>query len=118
MPDTRAQLVNKALSKLSIIAEGQDVSDGDNSKMDGLVNAAMALLASLDIFFVADFGQLGPTGGSIDDDAFLPLYLARQEGMRRFQPARRRKAGSGVPDGCCGSADAVAPAAIEDQAEC
>lgn len=89
MSYTRAQLVNQALTKLSIIAEGQAPSDGDVSKMDGIVNAAMAMLAALDIFYVADFGQLGPTGGTIEDEAFLPLatWLARKACEAFNQPA-------------------------------
>lgn len=80
MSYTRAQLINKALGKLGILVEGQAPSDGDVSKMDGVVNGAMALLAALDIYYVADFGQLGPTGGDIDDAAYLSLatYLARK----------------------------------------
>jgi hypothetical protein len=86
---TRAQLVNKALGKLGVIAEGQAVSDGDVSKMDGIVDAAMAMLASLDIYFLADFGQLGPTGGAIESEAFLPLatWLARKACEDFNQPA-------------------------------
>ena len=89
MSYTRAQLVNKALGKLSILAEGQAPSAGDVLKMDGIVNAAMAMLAALDIYYVADFGQLGPTGGTIDDEAFLPLatWLARKACEDFNQPA-------------------------------
>jgi hypothetical protein len=89
MSYTRAQLVTKALGKLGVIAEGQAVSDGDVSKMDGTVNAAMAMLAALDIYYVADFGQLGPTGGTIEDEAFLPLatWLARKACEDFNQPA-------------------------------
>lgn len=89
MSYTRAQLVTKALGKLSVIAEGQAVSDGDVSKMDGIVDAAMAMLAALDIYYVADFGQLGPTGGTIEDVAFLPLatWLARKACEDFNQPA-------------------------------
>jgi hypothetical protein len=86
---TRAQLVNKALGKLSILSEGSAPSDGDVSKMDLVVNGAMAMLASLDIYYVADFGQLGPTGGAIEDEAFLPLatWLARKACEDFNQPA-------------------------------
>lgn len=89
MSYTRAQVVNQALTKLSIIAEGGAASDGDVSKMDGVVNGAFALLAALDIFYVADFGQLGPTGGDIADEAFLPLstWLARKACEAFNQPA-------------------------------
>lgn len=74
----RAQLINQALIDLGVIAEGQAVSDNDASKMDGYVNGAMAELIDLEIYYVADFGQLGPTGGDLPDSAFLSLsrYLA------------------------------------------
>jgi hypothetical protein len=72
---TRAQLVNRALLDLGVIAEGQDVSDNDASKMDALVDAAMAELADLDIYYVSDYGTLGPTGGAIEPSAFLSLSL-------------------------------------------
>jgi hypothetical protein len=80
MSYTRAQLVNQALIDLGVIAEGQDVSANDLLKMDGYVNGAMAMLTDLDIFYVADFGVLGPDGGDIHDSAFLPIakYLANQ----------------------------------------
>jgi hypothetical protein len=78
MSYTRAQLVTQALLDLGVIAEGQSVSDTDTSKMDGVVDAAMAELAALDIYYVADSGTQGPSGGDIDAGAFLSvsLYLA------------------------------------------
>lgn len=89
MSYTRAQLVNRALGKLSVLVEGQAPSDGDVSKMDGLVDAAMAMLAALEIYYVADYGQLGPSGGAIDPEAFLPLatWLARKACEEFNQPA-------------------------------
>lgn len=75
MSYTRAQLVTQALVDLGVVAEGQTVSDNDMSKMDSFVDATMAELADLDIFYVADFGQLGPTGGTIDPSPFLSLAL-------------------------------------------
>jgi hypothetical protein len=89
MSYTRAQLVNKALSKLGVIAEGQAVSDGDVLKMDSLVDAAMAMLAALGIYTVADYGQLGPSDGAIEPEAFLPLatWLARTACEDFNQPA-------------------------------
>lgn len=89
MSYTRAQLVNKALGKLSILTEGQAPSDGDVSKMDGIVDAAMAMLAALEIYYVADYGQLGPSGGTIEDESFLPLasWLARKACEDFNQPA-------------------------------
>lgn len=76
---TRAQLAIQALTDLGVIAEGQSVSDNDMNKIDGYIDAAMSELADLEIFYVADFGQPGPSGGNIDASAFLSLsrYLAK-----------------------------------------
>lgn len=75
MSYTRRQLVTRALGNLGIIAEGQDPSDTEILKMDALVDATMAELVELEIYYVADFGQAGPTGGELDDAAFLSLAL-------------------------------------------
>jgi hypothetical protein len=75
MTYTRAQLVEQALIDLGVIAEGQSVSPNDSLKMDGYVDAAMSELTDLDIYYVSDFGQLGPTGGAIEPGAFLSLAL-------------------------------------------
>jgi hypothetical protein len=78
MSKTRAELINQCLTNLGVIAEGQSVSDQDVSKMDTIVDPAIALLASLDIYYVQDAGSIGPSDGEIEDSAFLPLadYIA------------------------------------------
>lgn len=78
MSKTRAELIDQALSRLDILVYGQSPSAEDVQKMDGLIDPACAQLASLDIYYVSDPGELGPTGGSIDDEAFLALadYVA------------------------------------------
>lgn len=78
MSKTRAELIDQALIRLQILSYGQTASDQDVQKMDGLVDPATGKLAGLEIYYVADPGQPGPTGGDIDDAAFLPLadYLA------------------------------------------
>jgi hypothetical protein len=89
MSYNRAQIVSQALTNLSILAEGQAASDSDVSKMDGIVNGAFATLAALNIYTVADYGNLGPVGGNIEDEAFLPLatWLARKACEAFNQPA-------------------------------
>jgi hypothetical protein len=78
MSYTRRDLITRAIGNLGVVAEGQDLSDTEINKMDGIVNGAMAELAALEIFYVADIGEVGPTGGDYDDAAFLSLaaYLA------------------------------------------
>jgi hypothetical protein len=94
MTYTRAQLVTQALVDLGVIAEGQSVSDNDMSKMDGFVDAAMAELADLDIFYVSDYGQPGPTGGAIEPSGFLSLalYLANSATSAFNLPADEKMA--------------------------
>lgn len=73
MSKTRAELVNQCLTNLGVIAQGQSISSEEQSKMDGVIDPAVSLLADLDIYYVRDAGSLGPTGGTIEDGAFLPL---------------------------------------------
>lgn len=78
MSKTRLELVTQALIDLGVIATGQSVSDQDMSKMDGFVDPVVDELSGLDIYYVQDAGAVGPTGGEIEDAAFLSLskYLA------------------------------------------
>lgn len=82
MPKTRAEFIERCLFNLGVIAEGQSISDQDVSKMDGIVDPAFAELSSpnVDIYYVQDGGSIGPTGGAIEDDAFLSLadYVANR----------------------------------------
>lgn len=78
MSKTRAELIDQALIRLQILVVGQSPSAEDVQKMDGLVDAACARLAALGIYYVSDPGEVGPTGGSIEDEAFLAIadYVA------------------------------------------
>lgn len=78
MSKTRAEFVTQCLYNLGVIAQGQSVSDQEMSKMDALVDPSFAKLAGLNIYYVQDAGDIGPTGGDIEDAAFLPLadYVA------------------------------------------
>lgn len=80
MSKTRSELINQCLVNLGIIAEGQSVSDQDVSKMDKIVDPALAELSALGFYYVSDAGEIGPTGGDIDDAAFLSLadYVANR----------------------------------------
>lgn len=73
MSKTRADLVNQCLRNLGVIAQGQSISAEETAKMDGIIDPAVTLLASLDIYYVQDAGSLGPSDGVIADDEFLPL---------------------------------------------
>jgi len=78
MSKTRSDLINQALINLQITVAGQEVSAENVQKMDGFVDPAFAQLSALGIYYVQDAGSAGPTGGNIEDEAFLPLsnYLA------------------------------------------
>lgn len=78
MSKTRAELINQSLINLGIIAFGQTVSAEDVQKMDTIVDPALAELTDLEIYYTDDPGELGPTGGVIQDSAFLSLaaYIA------------------------------------------
>lgn len=73
MSKSRAELINQCLTNLGIIAAGQSIDPDLVLKMDGFIDPAVALLASLNIYYVQDAGTLGPSDGSIEDEAFLPL---------------------------------------------
>jgi hypothetical protein len=78
MSKTRAELINQCLTNLGIIAEGQSISPEDVEKMDTIVDPALSELSELDIYYVSDKGDIGPSGGEFADSAFLSLssYIA------------------------------------------
>lgn len=78
MPKTRLELITQSLVNLGIIATGQSVSAEDVQKMDTIVDPALAELAGLDIYYTQDPGDVGPSGGAIEDSAYLSLasYIA------------------------------------------
>lgn len=78
MPKTRAELINQCLTNLGVLAEGQSISADLVNKMDGVVDPAVAELSELEIYYVQDAGDVGPTDGEIEDSAFLSLaaYIA------------------------------------------
>lgn len=80
MSKTRTEFVNQCLVNLGILVPGQATSAENINKLDGIVDPAFALLADLAIYYVQDGGSEGPTGGAIEDSAFLPLadYVANQ----------------------------------------
>lgn len=78
MPKTRAELINQSLTNLGIIAEGQSISAEDVQKMDRVVDPALSELGELGIYVAQDAGDLGPSGGEIEDSSYLSLaaYIA------------------------------------------
>ena len=86
---TRQELIIEALDNLNIIVPGQAPSTAIVSKMDGLVNPVIDQLADLDIYYVRDAGEIGPSGGEIESSAFLALaaYLANAAASKFNLPA-------------------------------
>jgi hypothetical protein len=86
---TRQELIIEALDQLGIIVPGQAPSSTVMNKMDGIVDPAIAELADLDIYYVSDVGEAGPTGGEIEASAFLSIgaYLANAAAAKFNLPA-------------------------------
>lgn len=78
MSKTRLELITQALVNLGIIATGQTIAAEDVQKMDTIIDPAMAELNDLEIYYVSDAGDAGPSGGDFADSAFLSLaaYVA------------------------------------------
>jgi hypothetical protein len=94
MSKTRAELINQCLINLGVIAQGQSTSPEEVAKMDGVIDPAVAQLADLKIYYVQDAGSVGPTDGSIEDSAFLPLaaYIANESCAAFNLPADQKMA--------------------------
>jgi hypothetical protein len=78
MSKSRADFIFQVLDNLGILVPGQAPSDTNIAKVDRIVDASLAKLSGLGIYYVDDAGELGPSGGAIDDAAFLPaaVYVA------------------------------------------
>ena len=86
---TRQELIIEALDQLNIIVPGQAPSSTIINKMDEVFDPIVEMLAELDIYYVDDAGEVGPTGGSIKSSAFIPLgaYLANAAASKFNLPA-------------------------------
>ena len=86
---TRRELIIEALDQLNIIVPGQAPSDTIIGKMDGVLDPIVEQLDGLEIYYVADAGEEGPTGGAIESSAFLALgaYLANAAASKFNLPA-------------------------------
>jgi hypothetical protein len=80
MSKTRVDLINQALTNLGILAQGQSPEAENIAKMDAIVDPALSELAGLDVYYAQDAGEAGPSGGAIEDSAFLSIadYLANR----------------------------------------
>jgi len=78
MSKTRLELITQSLVNLGIVAEGQSVSAEDVQKMDSILDPALSEMTDLEIYYVDDAGDIGPTGGEFADSAYLSLaaYVA------------------------------------------
>lgn len=71
---TRQDLIYQVLDNLGVLVIGQAPSDDMVSRVDSLLDAALASLAAREIVYVADAGTPSPpTGGEFDEAIFLAL---------------------------------------------
>lgn len=86
---TRQELIIEALDQLGIIVPGQAPSSTVMNKMDTILDPVIEQLDGLGIYYVADAGEIGPTGGEIESSAFLALgaYLANAAAAKFNLPA-------------------------------
>lgn len=86
---TRQELLIEALDQLNIIVPGQAPSSTIINKMDEVFDPVVEMLAELDIYYVDDAGEVGPTGGAIKSSAFLAIgaYLANAAAAKFNLPA-------------------------------
>jgi len=74
MPRTRRELIDQTIIKLGVLIPGQSPSDENVSMVDIILNPLVAMMAALDIYYLADIGTPNPpTGGEVPDEAFLPI---------------------------------------------
>lgn len=74
MAKTRRQLIDQVLDNLGVLVPGQSPGDEAVSRVDGVIDPALATLGNQGIVYVADSGTPNPpAGGEIDDGLFLPL---------------------------------------------
>jgi len=78
MSKSRAELIDQAIINLGVLQPDQTTTPENIAKMDTVVDPAIAELAELEIYYVSDAGDVGPSGGEIEDSAFLSLanYIA------------------------------------------
>ncbi len=86
---SREELITEALDQLGIIVPGQAPSATIMNKVDTLLDPVMEQLAGLDIYYVDDAGEIGPSGGAIRSSAFMALgaYLANAAAAKFNLPA-------------------------------
>lgn len=70
MPKTRADLINGVLEDLRVIGDGETASAESTAAVDNRIDAVLSDLADRGICYIADAGDPGPSGGSIEDSAF------------------------------------------------
>jgi hypothetical protein len=86
---TRRELIIEALDQLGIIVPGQAPSATIINKVDTVLDPIVEQLASMDIYYVGDVGEIGPTGGAFESSDFLSLgaYLANAAAAKFNLPA-------------------------------
>jgi|SRR5215468_4364385 len=76
MPETtktRMQLVDQVLTNLGVLVPGQAPSAETRSKVDDILDPAIASLRARDICYIPETGDIGPSGGEFPVEFFLAL---------------------------------------------
>jgi hypothetical protein len=73
MSYTRTSLITAVLDNLQRAGVGRAITTEDRDFVDGRLDAVLADLAQRDIYAFEDIGEVGPTGGTFDEAAYLHL---------------------------------------------
>ena len=74
MARTRRELIDQVLDNLGVLVPGQAPGDEAVSRVDLIIDPALATLAAQGLPYVADAGTPNPpAGGQFDDSVFLPI---------------------------------------------
>jgi hypothetical protein len=102
---TRVDLITAALGKLGVVPSNQPPDVEDVAYVDAELDSIFRKLEGLEIIFVADRGQPGPTGGNIpgqwfDDLSSIVADLCSSKfGLKPEDKADLTTRGLGVPPG-------------------
>lgn len=111
---TRVDLVTAALGKLGVITSTMPPGVEDVAYVDGEIDAICRKLEGLEIVYVPDRGQPGPTGGNIpgqwfDDLSSIVADLCQSKfGIPAADSALLTQRGLGVPPGSGAAAMSLA----------
>lgn len=89
MSKTRSELIDEVLDRLGVLVPGQAASSANVNKVDSVIDPSIATLSGLEIYYISDAGEAGPSGGAIEDSVFIALadYIADKAASKFNLPA-------------------------------